>query len=69
MLFLSWTMPALVRLTACWVLRTARAAARNWFISALLAEDSSSRIEDWSRICCGLPEVSRAIEEFRVPCS
>ncbi len=65
----SSTMPAFVRLAASSVLVSWRVAARNCWICALLVLDSSSRIDDWFRICWGLPVVRSAIEELRLPSS
>ena len=53
-------MPLLTRRADACASDSWRAAARKALISLLLLDDSSSRIEDWSRICCGLSEVSSA---------
>ena len=62
-------MPAFVRFTSCWVFSSCRAAVRNWPIFAWLLAETSSRMDDWSRSCCGSPEVSSVMDEFMLPVS
>src|SRR4030081_2663036 len=60
---------SLVRRAACCAPVSWRAAETNCFIWLLLDDDSSCRIEAWSRIFWALPEVSSTAGDVRLPFS